>query len=200
MGLAKTTQAIFGKNLTVMMGYQAVVRSDFREVFEVTSFNAFSPTRAAVDVTYYNTSNYRDTIQGLYDNAEITIVGNYAISDHRAQSPEDERIVFAKLWEWFQDTDDLYTEPLDVMIQYPRYVPTDLAGFHLFKAYITTCELDAPLDSALSYTCTLTTTGRITWATSGQPPGTVLSDATNSVNQYKDHKNKIILPKVPTKN
>jgi len=176
MGDHKNTQAILGKDLTVMMGYEATAREDFKEVFEVIELTPFSPTRAAIDVTYYNSSMYRDIIQGLYDNAEVTLRGNYAISDHRSTSPDDKRIVFAKLWDWFQDDEDTYTEPLDILIQYPRYKPTDLFGFHLFQGHITTLELDPPLDAQLTYTCTLTTSGPIKWATSDSPPGVLLKD------------------------
>lgn len=166
------TQAILGKDLIVRIYYNspAVPAITPMEIFEPIEVQAFSPTKNVVDVTSYSNSRYRDTIPGLLDNVDVTVRGNYAISDDFLPA----RLTYTGLWEWFRDEEGFYGDPLDMLVIYPKYTDdvSDPHGYHAMKVNITSLEIDPPMDAQMTYTAVFTTSGPIEWrhSTDPQPP------------------------------
>lgn len=151
MGENRSTQAVLGKNIEFWM--VSPEDDQHREIMEVIEITPFTPTRPLVDVTYHNVSLYRNTTPGLFDNAVVTVRGNFATVDHSG----DNRVSFNVLWHWF----DEIKKPISCYIIYPKYLDGDDRWRHQFTANITSLSVDTPLDAQMTYTLELTTTGNI---------------------------------------
>jgi len=166
----KDTQAILGKDLIVKVYFHTSIDPDTitpMELFEPIEVQPFSPAQEDIDVTYYNDSRYRDNIPGLIDPVEITVRGNYATVDLRDQN----RLTYTELWEWFRDELNVYNDPLDMLVIYPK--TNDLVGqphgYHSCKVNIKSLEIDPPIDSQMTYTVVFKTSGKIEWRLSSNP-------------------------------